>query len=493
MKGRNQVLISNLINQLTDIKNNTEHSNIDEISELTSNLIGKFDICRIDIKNFGNFENSILIFNCSDESATINSPNWFSDSKGVGTVIETNKGGIDLKFKCINGGNVVFTIRGVDYKDFQNNRSPIFIECTSIELNGKELLNESKLISHDNFYRFELPVSNGEKIHLKVKWNTLSNFNSIDEHVSLNDLFNNFNKLNNEFNKFKSQTTDILNSNYELFNIILKYYQLKPKGIMEKIQLLNLELVNFIDNICKKYDLKYWMEAGTLLGAIRHNDFIPWDDDVDLAMVRRDYERLLPLLKHEIKVNGLDNYISVERMDRVNNNNFLIAFIKLSFRINHSLFGFIDIFPYDFRKDDSDISERIYRDEKKLFYKKLFEGQDKCKVIREYMKNLDLTLEDSEFLIPGADGTRVDMYGFDVIKRNVIFPLKLAKFNNNYYPCPNDSEEYLRMLYGNFSDIPKIIRHHSLIDLKRNVDDEEKSYDDAIILLKNINKSFKFS
>ena len=490
MMKRNQLILSNLIDQLTDIKESTKHSNFDEISKITSNLIKKFDICRIDIKNFGNFDNSILIFNCSDEEAHIDFPTWFSDSKGVGTVIESHNGAIDLKFKCINKGNLVFTIRGVDYKDSKNKRAPIYIECTSIELNGKKVIEESKVVSHDTFYRFNVPVSNGENIHLKIKWNTLSNVNSIDEDITLNSLNNSFNKLNNDFDSFKSQTTDILNSNYEIFNIIFKYYQLKPKGIMEKIQLLNLELVNFIDNICKKYNLEYWMEAGTLLGAIRHNDFIPWDDDVDLAMVRRDYEKLLPLLKHEVKVNGLDNYISVERMDRVNNNNFLISFIKLSFRINHSLFGFIDIFPYDFRKYDEDISERIYLDEKRLFNKKLLEGQDKLKVIEEYMENLNLTLEDSEFLIPGPDSTRVDMYGFDIIRRDVIFPLKHEKFSNNYYPCPNDSDKYLKMLYGDYLNIPRIIHHHSLVDLKRNVDDEEESYDEAIDMLKNINRNF---
>lgn len=491
MVERTQDILSNLINQLLDIKQCSEYSSNSEILEKTSNLIKKFDICRVDIKNIGNYENSILIYNCSDDYADIDTPRWFSDSKGIGTVIESSKGNLDLKFKCINSGKLMFTIRGVDYKDSNNNRSHIYIECSSIEINGKILLNQSKLISHDHFYRFEFPVSNNDKIHLKIKWKPLSKINSVKKDISIEELSNRFIELNDEFHAFKNLTNNISNSHYELFNILLKHYEFKPKGIMKKIQLLNLELVNFIDNICKKYNFKYWIEGGTLLGAIRHNDFIPWDDDVDLAMVRRDYEKLLPMLKHEISANGLDNYISVERMDRVNNNNFLISFIKLSFRVNHSLFGFIDIFPYDFRKDDVGINEKIYNNEKRSFYKKLFGGKDKCEVIKEYMENLNLTLDESKFLIPGVDGIRVDMYGFDIIKSDVIFPLKSVKFNNNYYPCPNNSDEYLKMIYGDYLNIPKIIHHHGLIDLKRNVDDEEKYYEDAINLLKNINKNFK--
>ena len=62
-----------------------------------------------------------------------------------------------------------------------------------------------------------------------------------------------------------------------------------------EIQLSCLELLKGFDELCRAQDLRYFLSGGTLLGAIRHRGFIPWDDDVDVMMPRADYERLLSL------------------------------------------------------------------------------------------------------------------------------------------------------------------------------------------------------
>ena len=69
-------------------------------------------------------------------------------------------------------------------------------------------------------------------------------------------------------------------------------YELNSE-ILRKVQLIQLEILNEFDRICKLNNLKYQLFAGTLLGAIRHKGFIPWDDDIDVAMVRSEYERFL--------------------------------------------------------------------------------------------------------------------------------------------------------------------------------------------------------
>lgn len=60
-----------------------------------------------------------------------------------------------------------------------------------------------------------------------------------------------------------------------------------------------LELLKFLHALCDKYDIKYTLEAGTLIGAIRDKGFIPWDDDSDVTLLREDYEKLLIALKSE--------------------------------------------------------------------------------------------------------------------------------------------------------------------------------------------------
>ena len=61
---------------------------------------------------------------------------------------------------------------------------------------------------------------------------------------------------------------------------------------VREIQLVSLEILKRIDAICKEQGLTYYLTYGTLIGAIRHNGFIPWDDDVDIAMPRKDYDAL---------------------------------------------------------------------------------------------------------------------------------------------------------------------------------------------------------
>lgn len=61
-----------------------------------------------------------------------------------------------------------------------------------------------------------------------------------------------------------------------------------------------LDILEELIRVCKKYDLHYSMDGGSLLGAIRHKGFIPWDDDVDVAMPRKDYDRLIEVLPREL-------------------------------------------------------------------------------------------------------------------------------------------------------------------------------------------------
>ena len=64
----------------------------------------------------------------------------------------------------------------------------------------------------------------------------------------------------------------------------------------KRIWNVELNLLLKLDEVCKKNDLRYFLDSGTLLGAVRHHGFIPWDDDLDVVMLREDYDKLIQLL-----------------------------------------------------------------------------------------------------------------------------------------------------------------------------------------------------
>ncbi len=69
---------------------------------------------------------------------------------------------------------------------------------------------------------------------------------------------------------------------------------------LTKVHAVNLKLLKEIDRICRKYKIKYMLDAGTLLGAVRHKGFIPWDDDADIAFTRSQYEMFLKVVRREL-------------------------------------------------------------------------------------------------------------------------------------------------------------------------------------------------
>lgn len=76
--------------------------------------------------------------------------------------------------------------------------------------------------------------------------------------------------------------------------------QIQETGGLEAVHQANLKMLKEIDRICRKYEIQYQLDAGTLIGAVRHKGFIPWDDDADVAFTRENYEKFAKVVRKEL-------------------------------------------------------------------------------------------------------------------------------------------------------------------------------------------------
>lgn len=256
----------------------------------------------------------------------------------------------------------------------------------------------------------------------------------------------------------------------------------------KKIWMIELDLLLEFDRVCKKYNLKYFLIDGSLLGAIRHNGFIPWDDDIDIGMLRDDYNKLLSINPAEF---SMPYFFQTPATDK--GSGFSFAKIRnsnttgMSKAFQYEKFNqgiCIDIFPFD--NCDTECSRGDYDAVKKL--------------ARENSISMRKSHPDFEKVFGGEGGEysgrdMVEVYGeinkiaqkYSGIKTKYIRPavsaiypyengihlassldeIILHKFENLSFPIPKGYDCMLREQYGDYMKYPPVsergIRHDGSI------------------------------
>lgn len=135
----------------------------------------------------------------------------------------------------------------------------------------------------------------------------------------------------------------------------------------KEIWAIELDMLYKFMNICNKHNLKWWVDGGTLLGAVRHKGFIPWDDDIDVFMLREDYDKFIDIAKTEITGNYFlqtdwtdDTWFCHAKMRRTDTTAILDKDLSAKFNFNQGIF--IDIFPFD-NVPDNEIEYNFFMNE----------------------------------------------------------------------------------------------------------------------------------
>ena len=222
-------------------------------------------------------------------------------------------------------------------------------------------------------------------------------------------------------------------------------------GQIRDIQLANLALLKELDYVCKENGLTYWLDFGTLLGAVRHKGFIPWDDDIDVGMLREDYEKIIDIFNRDTR--NKDLYAEYYQ----DSNRPYIVIIKIKHKTCRPLF--IDIFPYEICNINLTQKEiknfkRIFKNAQKYAKKDCFISDN----ITETLKKLDQNRENYIFKNKEKNSNNYLIYGdFNhttgsfIYSNNTFFPLKEIEFEETKFNCPNKCLEIMSDIYGNYN------------------------------------------
>ena len=222
---KQKVKNNQIINIQAEWKSLGRKSNLSLLKQHNHDL-NIYSEARVDIKNYGNENNSISMIDENVSFYNISRPEWFSDFNGIGFVISSDNGELNMSFECINDGKLKIDFKSIDFKDNDNNRIPIYIDYKEIEVDGESIIDGSTVLWHDNPLVYEKDVKNGQIVNVKLKWdplnsnsncqNTLINNNSKDEVIK--KLKNELEGLNIENKELNNLKLEILGSNPSKIN-----------------------------------------------------------------------------------------------------------------------------------------------------------------------------------------------------------------------------------------------------------------------------------
>lgn len=248
----------------------------------------------------------------------------------------------------------------------------------------------------------------------------------------------------------------------------------------KEIWAIELDMLYKFMNICNKHNLKWWVDGGTLLGAVRHKGFIPWDDDIDVFMLREDYDKFIDIAKTEITGNYFlqtdwtdDTWFCHAKMRRTDTTAILDKDLSAKFNFNQGIF--IDIFPFD-NVPDNEIEYNFFMNELYLIKTEMLSLRSRWWLYERnneelYKRCLDLRdeYESKRRKYNNIKYSYVANLGLPSIIPDV--RKKISELNAYIYmpfemltvPVPGGYDSILKRLYGDYMEPVKGTSNHGII------------------------------
>lgn len=241
-----------------------------------------------------------------------------------------------------------------------------------------------------------------------------------------------------------------------------------PDGsILRRAQMRMLEMLKYIDRVCRDNNIEYWLESGTLLGAVRHGGFIPWDDDVDIIMTRKDARRLrkiLSNLKHQdfvLQTHANDKYHYVF-WDKLRDTKS--AYIIPTYWQDHLKYKglSVDIFTLDDNTIDWIQNKCIFFNHHMIFHP-LAENNGNWSLFRPFVAAFYCILRNILFpiarLLSFFKKNDYMSYSYGQpwkrkYPKDSIYPLREIKFEGFSFMSPAEPDRYLSVAFDDWKKIP---------------------------------------
>ena len=254
----------------------------------------------------------------------------------------------------------------------------------------------------------------------------------------------------------QQETKESFDTLFYFLNRFCKVSDLPPaEGDLRLLQRGDTALMKVFDRLCEKHGIEYWIGFGTLLGAVRHKGFIPWDDDCDLCMDRENYTKAREILPKACSEIGLT---AGEEPGYRNG--------WLGIGYEHEKTGlWIDVFPMEYSRADADNMTEREQLEKEIhayyltYRKKLGNDPDPAhhEEVRRRMISSLCGKDEARSVIFASEFFRAA----NVQRKKDIFPLRRISFENIDLSGPANPDGYLREQYGDYHQFPRSgILHH---------------------------------